>query len=292
MGLNAAALGLMTLARASGADFSRVVTIGRQSLDLSSDDLQRFFRKRGRADLAQGLAAMPADGYCEGLIQTAFGAQRVCSVDASDYEQAAIVHDMNTPLEPQETFSAVLDFGTLEHVFNLPVAFDNVARLASEGAYILHMLPGNNLVGHGFYQFSPELFFQIYAPERGYEGTRVFAAPEGSPDVWYEVKSPRELGARVNLTSRDQMYLLVLTQKVREPVPLTQAPVQQSDYVQLWSKEPRRAPTAKRRSKVARVLRTALNGVRHRLKVARKDVAAASRTDVTVRRVLALTGEF
>lgn len=282
----------MALARGSGADFSRVVTIGRQSLDLSGEDLQRFFRARGREDLAQRIATMPADGYCEALIETAFEAKAVCSVDASDYEQAAIVHDMNTPLEPKEHFSVVLDFGTLEHVFNLPVAFDNVAKLASNGGYILHMLPGNNLVGHGFYQFSPELFFQIYAPERGFVGTRVFAAPEGSPDVWYEVKSPRELGARVNLTSRDQMYLLVLTQKVGEAAPLTQAPVQQSDYVQLWAKEPRRAVKAKRRSEISRALKAAFSGMRHRMKVARKDVTAATRADVTARRVLALTARF
>jgi hypothetical protein len=288
MGVNARGLGLLALARASGADFSRVVTIGRQSLSLSPDDLAHFFTSRGRADIAEKLAADPGEGYCEQVLKLAFGARTTQSIDASDYEQAGIVHDMNTPLAPAETYSVVMDFGTLEHVFNVPVAFDNVAALASPGGWILHMLPGNNLAGHGFYQFSPELFFQIYAPERGYEGTRVFAAPESTLSTWYEVTAPRDLKKRVDITSRDQVYLLVLTRKVGEPTPLTQRPVQQSDYVALWSNEPRRAARSTRKSMIARALQELLMPLRHRAKVARKDVAGA-RSDMTARRVLDLT---
>ncbi len=288
MGVNAAGLGLMALARASGADFSRVVTIGRQRLNVSPDDLERFFTQRGRPELAAALNANPGDGYCEQVLKVAFGASDVQSIDASDYEQAAIVHDMNTPIATNERFSVVLDFGTLEHVFNVPVAFDNVATLAALGGHIMHVLPGNNLAGHGFYQFSPELFFQIYAPERGYEGTRVFAAPASAPDTWYEVKAPRELKRRVDITSRDQLYLLVLTRKVGEPTPLAQRPVQQSDYMALWADEPRKVSKTKRRDGVSRAVRAAFAGMRHRMKVARKDVTSA-RGDMVRRSVLGLT---
>lgn len=290
MGLNASGLGLMALARASGADFSRVVTIGRQRVNVSIDELEEFFRQRGRPDIAAQIAAEQGDGYCETLIKTAFGASVVASLDASDYEQAAIVHDMNTPLAPAETYSVVLDLGTLEHVFNVPVAFDNVARLASPGARIMHVLPANNFAGHGFYQFSPEFFFQIYAPERGFTGTRVFAAPGGSPEMWYEVRSPRELHRRVDITSRDQLNLLVLTQKTGEPVPLAERPVQQSDYVELWTDQRKVAKQA-RRGVIARFFRTASTGLRHRQKVARKDVACG-RGDMIAHRVLALTPQF
>ena len=291
MGLNLAALGLMALARASGADFSRVVMIGRQRLDVSAEALGAFFQKRHRADIASRMAAEPMDGYCERLLAVAFGASVVQSIDASNYEQADIVHDMNTQLEPTEHFSAVLDFGTLEHVFNIAMAFDNVARLCAPGAHILHVLPSNNFVGHGFYQFSPELFFQIYSPERGFQGTRVFAAPGGTPDLWYEVRAPRELGARVEFTSRDQLYLLVITQKAGEPTPLMQQAVQQSDYVQLWRKKPRQAAKDRRRGPVARMALAASTGMRHRLKVARKDVSSA-RGDMIPRPVLLLTPDF
>jgi hypothetical protein len=288
MGVDAAGLGLMALARASGADFSRVVTIGRQRVELSPEDMADFFRRRGRDDLATAIAAEPGDGYCESLLRSAFGAEIVQSIDASDYEQAGFVHDLNTPLAPHERYATVLDFGTLEHVFNVAVAFDNVAALCARGGHVLHVLPGNNLSGHGFYQFSPELFFQIYAPSRGFEGTRVFAAPASAPDTWYEIRAPHELRTRVDITSRDQLYLLVLTQKVDEPVPLTERPVQQSDYVASWGEGPRHAAKSQRHSALKRWLRQVFVGLRHRQKVAQKDVMG-ERADMTPRQVLGLT---
>jgi len=290
MGVDAGALGLLALARSSGADFSRVVTIGRHRMNVSNDELETFFRQRNRADLAEIARGGALQGYCETLLTSAFGAGLVKSMDASDYEQADIIHDMNKPLGGGEQFSLVLDFGTLEHVFNVPVAFDNVAKLSARGAHILHVLPSNNFVGHGFYQFSPEFFYQLYAPERGYAGTRVFAAPASTPNLWYEVRAPRDVGRRVDITSRDQLHLLVLTQKTGEPTPLVETPIQQSDYVVAWQ-APRALDKQPRRSPVERALRAAFNTMRHRRKMARRDVSSR-REDVTPRRVLELTSSF
>lgn len=292
MGLNLACLELMTLARASGADFSRVVTIGRQGLHIGPDELQRFFVARGRADLAERLAAGAWDGYCEPLLRTAFDAEVVESIDASAYEHASVVHDMNKPIAQPGQFSAVLDFGTLEHVLNVATAFDNVARLAAPGGFILHVAPGNNFSGHGFYQFSPELFFQIYAEARGFAGTRVFAAPAGKPHLWYEVHAPSAVGARVDITSRDQLHLLVLTQKVGDARPLAEAPVQQSDYSVMWAEQPdRKQATQRRQSPLEACVRSAFAPIRHRRKVSKRDVTRP-RPDITPRRVAELTHDF
>ncbi len=287
MGVNAAALGLMALARAEGADFTRVMTLGRQGLHLPPPLLAAFFRRRGREDLAEQLLAAPGDGYCEQLLKLAFGAQEVVSLDASDYENASVVHDMNTPLKPAVQFPVVMDFGTLEHVFNVAVAFDNVAALCAAGGRILHVLPGNNMSGHGFYQFSPEMFFQIYSAQRGYANTRVFAAPEGTPEVWYEVRAPHDLRKRIDITSRDQLYILALTQKIAAPTPLAERAVQQSDYLALWGDAAQ--PSANPTRRIPRL--SALDSLRHRVKVARRDVAAA-RADMVRRRVLDLIPRF
>ena len=197
------------------------------------------------------------------------------SIDASDYEHADIIHDMNTPIEPAERYTMVLDFGTLEHVFNVPVAFDNLAKLAAPNAHILHMLPSNNFVGHGFYQFSPEFFFQIYAPERGYANTRVFAAPGGTPDLWYEVRSPRELHKRVNITTGDQLHLLAISQKTGEPTPLVQHPVQQSDYVEVWRAGELDDKMKRERGDFERAVRDVLWPIRQKRKVGRKKLTRA-----------------
>lgn len=291
MGLNASCLTLITLARESGADFSRVATIGRQLL-VGLDEIEAFFRQRGRHDIAQRVAEDARDGYCEALLRTAFGAQVVHSIDASDYENASIVHDMNTPIGVHEPYSVILDLGTLEHIFNVPVALDNVAALCAPGGTIMHMLPGNNCSGHGFYQFSPELFFQVYSEARGYSGTRVFAVPMSMQGAWYEVQAPHLLKARVNITSRDELYFMVITRKAMTAAePLTQKAVQQSDYAVMWAADNAPAKKQRRRNAVEHWLWSVTNTMRHRRKMARRD-ATSRRADMIRRSVLELAPRF
>ena len=40
-------------------------------------------------------------------------------------------------------------------------------KLTKIGGMIIHALPANNFCGHGFWQFSPELFYELYSPENG-----------------------------------------------------------------------------------------------------------------------------
>jgi hypothetical protein len=290
MGLDLACLGLLAFARATGADFSRVATIGRQGLEVRNDAIADFFLARGRRDLAGRWRERAPEKYCEGLLQGAFGAKEVVSYDASNYEQANVIHDMNRPIAPTRGFSMVLDFGTLEHVFNVANAFDNVAALCAEGGRILHALPGNNLSGHGFYQYSPEFFFQLYAQARGYADTRVFASVAGDDAHWYEIQPPHALGRRVNLTSRRAFYLLAITRKVRHAVPLAQQPVQQSDYEALWTAAAA-PPRQKRASALEEKVSAALSGPRSERKAAKLDIMRP-RPDVTRRVVLELAPHF
>ena len=57
-------------------------------------------------------------------------------------------------------FDLVFDGGTLEHVFNFSTALKNCMHMVKpHGRFVSVTLP-NNWCGHGFYQFSPELFFR------------------------------------------------------------------------------------------------------------------------------------
>jgi 2-polyprenyl-3-methyl-5-hydroxy-6-metoxy-1,4-benzoquinol methylase len=98
-------------------------------------------------------------------------AKNVLSLDYSDYEQCDIVHDMNQTVDPSlhEKFDAVIDGGTLEHVFNFPVAISNCMKMVKVNGSIFIFTTANNFLGHGFYQFSPELFCRIFSPENGFE---------------------------------------------------------------------------------------------------------------------------
>src|SRR5262245_22275627 len=108
MGIGVGALDRMVLGAAGGADVSRVLTVGRQKVELSPDELERYFQQRGRPDLAARVSAETGDGYCESLLKAAFGSTLVHSMDASDYEHATIVHDLNKPVEPSQQYSVVL----------------------------------------------------------------------------------------------------------------------------------------------------------------------------------------
>jgi hypothetical protein len=52
-------------------------------------------------------------------------------MDASAYQKAEFVHDLNRPVRPalHAKFDTVFDGGTIEHIFDIPAVFDNVDRL-------------------------------------------------------------------------------------------------------------------------------------------------------------------
>jgi hypothetical protein len=142
---------------------------------------------------------------------------------------------MNNPIPDsvKSQFSAVIDAGTLEHVFNFPVALRNCMEMVQEGGHLLLVTPANNFMGHGFYQFSPELFFRVLSADNGYEMMRAVVC-ETSPDApWYEVVDPAMAGRRVEMLSSAPMYLLIHARRVRN-VPVFEVTPQQSDYSVLW----------------------------------------------------------
>jgi hypothetical protein len=93
------------------------------------------------------------------------------TLDVSDYEGADIIFDLNEPEPPPNLlgkFVTVLNGGTLEHVFNIPNALTCITRMLKVGGVVIHIVPTNNCVDHGFYQLSPTLLFDYYTAA-GYE---------------------------------------------------------------------------------------------------------------------------
>lgn len=143
---------------------------------------------------------------------------------------------MNKPLPPQLIsnelkYDTIIDFGSLEHIYNAPQAFKNISTLLADGGQILHALPANNWCGHGFWQFSPELFFSLYSDVNGYANTKVFFADLSDNKHWYEVRKP-ENGIRSCMESCTEVYVLVITKKISTF--FSHDTVQQSDFVLTW----------------------------------------------------------
>ena len=219
MGFNVAAVEFLSVARDAGVSFDRTLMLGRQSLDLGAHDRER---------LAPGVP----EGFAEPLL-VALGAREVRSLDASGYEGATDVHDLNepVPVELHERFSAVIDGGTLEHVFNYPEALRSAMRMIEPGGHLLVMTPCNDSPGHGFYQVSPELLFRVLSEENGFEVERFMIREERGP--WYEVLDPAIVGQRCEFTTNETAYLYVVAQRTAV-VPVFGSWPQQSDYTTAW----------------------------------------------------------
>jgi hypothetical protein len=101
------------------------------------------------------------------------------------------------------------------------------------GGHFIGITPTNNWTGHGFYQFSPELFFRIFSEPNGFRIVRMIMFENQPEAEWFEVADPDAIRERVSFVNAQPTNLLVLAEKV-ESVQIFAAPPQQSDYVALW----------------------------------------------------------
>jgi hypothetical protein len=93
------------------------------------------------------------------------GFNSLVSIDNSEFESCSKILDLNTAQLPEEfrnKFTAILNPGTLEHVFHVPNALNNIFEMLEVGGRVFHFLPSHNFVDHGFYMFSPTLALDYY----------------------------------------------------------------------------------------------------------------------------------
>ena len=231
MGLDINGTKFLLFAKKHGVSFAETAMIGRQSMLIDAETLGRNLRLFGHDAFNAG--SLIESGYAESFLKF-LGADEIVSFDVSDYETATVVHDLNTPIagEYKNRFSTVLDGGTLEHIFNFPVAIKNCMDMVRVGGHFLAIAPSNNYFGHGFYQFSPELFYRVLSPANGFEMERMMLYEETFENDWYEVADPDAIRERVTLTNSEPTLLLIIARKIAEVADLSIP--QQSDYVGTW----------------------------------------------------------
>lgn len=257
MGIEVQSVKLLLLARQLGVDFTDTLTIGRQDLLVDDAQVSGAFAHFGeRLASAEARAMSGVENRFSTAIFKRLGAAQVDFMDVSDFEGATVLHDLNTPLPPELAgrFSLVFDGGTLEHVFDVPAALRSYTALPRVGGHLILAVPANNEMGHGFYQFSPELFFRTLTAARGYRIKGMFVAPIFVDADWHAVRDPAKIGARVGWNgSRRETYLLVIAERIGEggdaATPL------QSDYAAEWQAEDEKARHAHATSASTRLKR-------------------------------------
>jgi SAM-dependent methyltransferase len=253
MGILHSVAEFLVRAKAQGVCFERMLTLGRQNLFVSPIELGKLLKRHnvwpsglGDEEFYRSLFGSPffADPFFKHL-----GTVHLDSMDYSDYEGASVIHDMNQPIPPalREEYDLVFDGGTLEHVFNFPIAIKNCMEMLKPGGRFIAATPANSYFGHGFYQFSAELFFRVFSPQNGFEVERIWVKrcdafvsgllrrpiPVEISGAWYEVTDPAAARERVLLSSRDPVLMFVQARRVRV-APVLETPALQSDYVANW----------------------------------------------------------
>lgn len=231
MGISANCIKFLNYSKSRGVDFATTLTLGRQQIFLTDESRRDLFKLFNNIQL-------PANGaFAEPLFHL-LGANKVNSIDYSDFEEATIIHDLNDRVSQNQlnTYSTIFDGGTLEHVYNFPVAIKNCMDMLKVGGHFVAITPTNNYCGHGFYQFSPELFFALFTSVHGFNLKLVVMVVENKAKNvidWFEVKDPKSVGGRVTITNSYPTSLMIIAEKINETKSIIVKPFQ-SDYQSIW----------------------------------------------------------
>lgn len=207
--------------------------IGRQHLYLTREEASSCPTLRPFAETLETLRN-ESGGYSEAFLRE-LGAREVASLDYSEYEGATLLHDLNQPVpqEWDEQYDMILDGGSLEHVFQFPTALASCMRMVKKGGHFVTITPSNNFSGHGFYQFSAELFFRVFSRENGFSLPLVAFAEARRGGKIYRVDDPAKLRRRVLFGGRGPLLLLVVARR-EEICPIFARSLAQSGYAQVW----------------------------------------------------------
>lgn len=266
MGISYLGARMMWDARLRGVSFNHVLTLGHQSLRLFPAEATFFCDAYQQAfgSTTNALDGHTWDDYADGFLRDFLGAACINVLDASSFEGADTVHDMNNPVPTDwhGQYDVVIDGGSLEHIFNVPTAFANLANMLKVGGTIFVNTPANNMMGHGFYQFSPELMFRIFSEENGFALRHVLLYEARYPgldltkkDTVYEVIDPNHVGQRVGLQNKKPVLMMVEAMKVRDAQMFTTPPLQ-SDYVAMWNATDGEKATTTLRHRVIQTIRS------------------------------------
>lgn len=202
---------------------------GRQELCLTKRQIRALCNDY--KDVLQG--DFQQETFSEGFLK-ALGAEQIHSLDASDFEGADIICDLNKPIleEYRNKFSCIIDGGTTEHVFSFDQAMENVIDLLEVGGYYIGMIPSNNWNGHGLYQLSPMLYMQLFCENNGMKLEHLYLCNAFPSRTIREIQK-RDITNRTELNGFAPAELYIVAKKIKDRCGTLV--LQQGDYEQKWS---------------------------------------------------------
>jgi hypothetical protein len=99
------------------------------------------------------------------IVFNALGFEHLDSMDYSNFEYATIIHDLNNTKLPTELvgkYDFIVDGGTIEHVFNFWGVMENIFNMLKIGGTFFFDQPTFFGFNHGYYNFSPCLYYEYF----------------------------------------------------------------------------------------------------------------------------------
>lgn len=183
--------------------WKQVLMIWRQSNYLSEKYKKHFFDN------------ITTDNYSE-FIWNYFKVKSIESIDFSNYESPTFIHDMNKSIDTNfhNKYDLIYDWGSTEHVYNIPTAFANYMNTLKVWGHYIWVLPWNNLCNHGFYQFSPDFFYSLFSKENWFK-TKVYVTIKNQ---WFLIKDLRDFDYPIHFNLnlwKEEALLYIVSEKIK-----------------------------------------------------------------------------
>ena len=233
----------------------RSLMLGRQKFGIETQFAKLYEQALRGAEIEnRRFDYLQDDGYSETLFDK-LGLGAIETMDYSSFEGPSIEHDLNerVPEELHQQFDFIFDGGTIEHVFNVPQALENMFLMLKPGGRFLSANGMNGWVGHGMYQFNPELVWTFWKRKCQcivHRCSGIHKIPDQAETI--EFPDPSEVGTRLRLRGRIPNGRVYLYYEVeRTEAEALDGSALQSDYETRWSEgirggEPLRAKQAQR----------------------------------------------
>lgn len=230
MGFNSTAIRFFLASVPRIGDISSTIVLGRQSFTPTLPLLKALQKE----DL---ISKSGENTYCDEFFSKA-GVKHLDYLDISAYQGANILQDLGKeiPSSLKGRYDLVIDAGTLEHIPDFLFALQNTMSLVKNRGFLMILSPGNNFMGHGCYQLSPEIFHRVLSEENGFKVRISFIhEPRTFRGKWNNVPDSKSVNSRVEVTTKGETYVCILAERISDK---PSSVGHQSDYENAWNQEP------------------------------------------------------
>jgi len=213
MGLGTATLNLTLSLWKDGLfdNFKSVIELGSQDLHAPQDEMSLVFNKLLNMPLPANEKYYTAKMFYYGM-----GFKHYQCIDM-DGRHNALKFDLNKDISMEydyrQTFNLVTNHGTSEHCFDQAKVFQNIHNLCSPGGIMLHALPFQGYVNHGFFNYQP-CFFRYLADANNYHIIGLYLNIASGPGDMSTYSD--ELMNHLTLMPNSTMGLSVVLQKLED----------------------------------------------------------------------------